>query len=255
MTDAPLPSPSHLGDLTPEEEEKFRIHSRIDILYTLRKIMRRNMLITFYFDQGNQFILTSILSVDDKTDQLIIDCGNDQELNKLALESTELTFITSLDRIKIEFSSNQINEIEFEDRYVFAIKLPTTLIRIQRRNHYRIPTPIIVPITCIVPIPDQNTQIKAEITIIDISCGGVGVIDHHPAISSEPGITYHNCQIDLPGIGRIFTTIQVKNTYEMTLKNGTTRKRAGCEFIDLPIEIEAMIQRYVTMKEQSRITP
>jgi len=253
MTDASVHNP--IENLTPEEEEKFRIHSRIDILYNLRKIMRRNMLISFYFDQSNQFILTSILDVDDKTDKLIIDCGNDQELNKQALNSTKLTFITSLDRIKIEFTSNQISEIEFEDRIVFAVNLPTSLIRIQRRSHYRIPTPIISPIKCIIPVSDHGELIKAEITLIDISCGGIGVIDHHPVISFEPDITYQNCQIDLPGIGCIFTTIKVKNTYEMTLKNGRTCKRAGCEFINLPVEMEAMIQRYVTLKEQSRITP
>jgi len=253
MTDAA--GPSHSGSFAPVNEENFRIYSRIDILYILRKIMRKNMLITFYFDKSNRFILTSILEIDDKTDEIIIDCGNDCELNKLALASKELIFITSLERIKIEFASNQIRAFEFEDRYVFAVKLPKSLIRIQRRNHYRIPTPIIVPIKCIVPIPDQNASVKAEITLIDISCGGIGVIDHHPVISFEPGITYHNCQIDLPEIGRILASIQVKNTYEMTLKNGKTCKRAGCEFINLPLEMEAMIQRYVTMKEQSRITP
>lgn len=253
MTDTSVST--YLEDLTPEEEEKFRINNRIDILYILRKIMRKNMLITFYFDQSNRFILTSILDVDDKTNEVIIDCGNDLELNKQALESIELIFITSLDRIKIEFTSNKIKEIEFEDRYVFAVKLPTSLIRIQRRDHYRIPTPIIAPIKCVVPVSDQHASIKAEITLIDISCGGIGVIDHHPVISFEPGIIHHNCRIDLPEIGCVFATIQVKNTYEMTMKNGKTCKRAGCEFINLPLEMEAMIQRYVTMKEQSRITP
>jgi c-di-GMP-binding flagellar brake protein YcgR len=245
---------SYSTDLSPEEEN-FRIRTKIDILYILRNVMRKNMLTTLYFDNTNRFILTSILDIEEKTDEIIIDYGADPRFNRLALASTDLTFVTSLDRIKIEFKSTQIRKIEFEDHYAFAVKLPDYLIRFQRRNHYRIPTPIIVPIKCIIPIPNQHASVKAEITLIDISCGGIGVIDHHPAISFDPGTIYHHCQINLPGIGRIIAAIQVKNTYEMMLRNGKTCKRAGCEFIDLPTEMEAMIQRYVTLKDQTRKTP
>ncbi|MBX3628614.1 MAG: flagellar brake protein [Nitrosomonas sp.] len=246
---------SHLTCLTPEEIEKFRIHRKIDMLYILRKIMQKNMLITLYFDKSNHFILTSILDINDKTDELLIDSGHDQKLNQLALASMDLTFITSLDRVKIEFTSNRIRETLFEDQYAFTVKLPDSLIRIQRRNHFRIPTPIITPIKCVVPLPNQEVPVKAEITLIDISCGGIGVIDHHPVVSFEPGMIYDNCQINLPEIGCIISAIQVKNTHEMTLKNGKTCKRAGCQFINLSLEMETMIQRYITLKEQASITP
>ena len=151
------------------------------------------MLITLYFDKTNRFILTSILDIEEITDEIIIDCGTNPRHNRLALTSTDLTFVTSLDRIKIEFKSTQIRKIEFEDRYAFAVKLPDYLIRFQRRNYFRIPTPIIVPIKCVIPIPDQTAPVKAEITLIDISCGGIGVIDHHPVISFDPGTIYHHC--------------------------------------------------------------
>lgn len=245
---------SNPSDLIPEEEN-FRIRTKIDILHILRNVMRKNMLITLYFDTTNRFILTSVLDIEENADEIIIDCGANPRYNRLASASTDLTFVTSLDRIKIEFKSTRIRKIEFEDRYAFAVKLPDYLIRFQRRNYFRIPTPIIVPIKCVIPIPNQAAPVKAEITLIDISCGGIGVIDHHPVISFDPGIIYHHCQINLPEIGSIIATIQVKNTYEMMLRNGKTCKRAGCEFINLPAEMEAMIQRYVTLKDQTRKTP
>lgn len=245
---------SHLAVLIPEEEN-YRIHARVDILYILRKILQKNTLVTFYFNQNNSFMLTSLLGIDVGTNEMIIDCGLNSRFNQLALASADLTFITSLDRIKIGFSSTRIRAVEYEDRNVFAVEIPHTLVRVQRRRHFRITTPITSPIKCIIPRTDQDKPSKTEITLIDISCGGIGVIEHQPRVSFEPGTMHHNCIINLPEIGRIKATIQVKNTYVMTLKNGKTCKRAGCQFINLPVEMEAMIQRYVTLKEQSQITP
>ena len=239
----------------PNEIETCRLHSKIDIVHILQEIMQKNTLVTLYFDQSNRFILTSIIAIDDKKDEILVDYGVESEFNELALKSTNLTFITSQNRIKIEFNCNYIRTTQFKNRDVFAAKLPESLIRMQRRSYYRIPTPITKPLKCIIPIPKKEVPFKAEITLIDISCGGIGVIDHHPVISFEPGITYHNCQINLPEFGSITATIEVKTTYEITLKNGQLCKRAGCQFIDLPTEMETMIQRYITKQEQTRITP
>lgn len=243
------------SDSSPNEIETCRIHSKIDIVHLLQEIMQKNTLVTLYFDQSNRFILTSIIAVNNKKDEMLIDYGVEPEFNELALKSTNLIFITSQNRIKIEFDCNQIRTTLFENRDVFAVKLPESLIRMQRRSYYRIPTPITKPLKCIIPIAKKEVPFKAEITLIDISCGGIGVIDHHPVISFEPGIIYHNCQINLPEFGSITASIEVKTTYEITLKNGQLCKRAGCQFIGLPTEMEAMVQRYITKHEQSRITP
>ncbi|PTN13130.1 flagellar brake protein [Nitrosomonas aestuarii] len=243
----------HDSKSLPHKDEVYRIYSKIDILYILRDMMQKNTLITLYFDRSNQFILTSILALDENKNEMLIDVGAEPKFNEAALASKHLTFITSQNRIKIEFTCDQIKTKQFEGRSAFAVELPASLIRMQRRNYFRISTPTTKPLKCIIPLQTRDTPTKAEITLLDISCGGIGVIDHHPVIHFDPGVSYHNCQIDLPGTGRITTTIQVKNTYEITLKGGQTCKRAGCQFIDLPKSMEIMIQRYITKQEQTRI--
>ncbi|MCB1986723.1 MAG: flagellar brake protein [Burkholderiales bacterium] len=240
---------------SPDEIETCRIYSKIEVFHILQEIMKKNTLVTLYFDQSNRFILTSIIGIDNNQDEMLIDYGVEPEINELTLKSTNLTFITSQNRIKIEFTCNQIRRAHYENRDVFAVKLPESLIRMQRRSYYRIPTPITKPLKCIIPIPQKEVPFKAEITLIDISCGGIGVIDHHPVISFEPGIIYHDCQINLPGFGSITATIEVKTTYEITLKNGQLCKRAGCQFIDLPTGMETTMRRFITKQEQTRIAP
>lgn len=233
-------------------DENFTIHSEIEILYILRKIMQKNTLVTLYFNQGNQFILTSILAINTKRKEMLMDYGIDEALNKIALEKDKLIFITSQDRIKIEFACNTIRRVKFEDHDAFVVNIPDAIIRMQRRNHFRIATPISKPLKCTIPLSGESEKESAEITLLDISCGGIGVIDHHPVVSFDPGTVYDDCLINLPEIGTIKTSLEVKNTYEMTLKNGLACKRAGCEFISISETMRASVQRYIIKLEQQR---
>ncbi|PSJ18387.1 flagellar brake protein [Nitrosomonas supralitoralis] len=240
--------------LSPEEKsEKFRINSEIDILFILRGIMQADSLITLYPDYESDFILTSILAINSDKKEMLIDYGiNDKHCQK-ALHSKELVFVTTQNRVKIEFVCDQIKKIQFNNKDAFLVNIPKMLLRIQRRNHFRITTPIVKPLKCVIPIPGKNAaNHKAEVALLDISCGGTAVIDQHPIINFDPGIIYNNCQISLPEIGIITVNIQVKNTYEITLRNGQNCMRAGCQFINLAAGMEAMIQRYIIKQEQNR---
>ncbi|MBA2484478.1 MAG: flagellar brake protein [Nitrosomonas sp.] len=233
-----------------EKDKNFRIHSKADIHAIIRDIMQRNTLVTVYFDQGNNFILTSILTIDTERDEMVIDYGIDERLNRMALNSKRITFITSQNRIKVEFACDSLRKIHFEGDDAFVVNMPDTLVRMQRRNFFRVTTPTINPLKCVIPFPIDDESDIAEVTLLDISCGGIAVIDHHPKISFDPGTVFENCQILLPNIGTIIANIQVKNTYEITLRNGLACKRAGCEFIRLPASMFALIQRYIVKLEQ-----
>lgn len=233
-----------------ERDKNFRIHSKPDIHAILRDIMQRNTLVTIYFDQSNNFILTSILAIDSEHNEMVVDYGINEKFNQSALRAERITFVTSQNRIKVEFTCDNIKKIHFEGNDAFIVNLPDSLVRMQRRNFFRISTPTVNPLTCAIPLPIDYESDTAEVTLLDISCGGIAVIDHHPSVSFDPGTIFENCQILLPKVGAIIVNIQVKNTYEITLRNGLACKRAGCEFIGLPAHMFALIQRYIIKLEQ-----
>lgn len=236
-----------------EVEESFRIHSPTDIIFILRKIMQGNSLITLYPGIDDDFILTALLAIDPQNGQIIVDYGSDEKTCQQALQSKELIFVTIQNQVKVEFTCDRIRKIQFEGKDAFAVNMPKSLLRIQRRSNFRISTPITKPIKCAIPIPGKTPPSKAEVALLDISCGGFAVIDQHPVINFDPGVVYENCQIILPEIGTVTANIQVKNTYEITLRNGQNCLRAGCQFINLPHSMEAMIQRYITKQEQEQM--
>ena len=235
-----------------ERYENFRIFSTVDILFILRRLQQENSLITLYLGYGNSFFLTTILNINDDKKEIVIDYGTNEKISQQALQSKELIFVTMQNKIKIEFTCDKIKKSEFEGKNAFTVNIPKSLLRIQRRNSFRISTPTARPLKCIIPAPDKDKLTPIELILLDISCGGIGVIDQCAAINFELEATFQNCQIALPDIGTVQTTIKIKNTHPMTLHNGHTCQRAGCEFVGLPAKTEAMIQRYIVKQEQMR---
>jgi c-di-GMP-binding flagellar brake protein YcgR len=56
----------------------------------------------------------------------------------------------------------------------------------------------------------------------------------------------------LPDVGAIVTTLQIRNSLDMTLLNNKSNRRLGCQFIDIPRPMLAQVQRYITKLERER---
>ena len=235
-----------------ERYENYRIYSTVDIHFILHRINQETSLITIKIEYGNSDFLTTKLKIKDDKKEIVIDYGTNEKISQQALQSKELIFVTMQNKIKIEFTCDKIKKSEFEGKNAFTVNIPKSLLRIQRRNSFRISTPTARPLKCIIPAPDKDKLTPIELILLDISCGGIGVIDQCAAINFELEATFQNCQIALPDIGTVQTTIKIKNTHPMTLHNGHTCQRAGCEFVGLPAKTEAMIQRYIVKQEQMR---
>ena len=230
--------------------DRYIIDSGLEIVFILRAIMQKNTLVSLYFDQGNNCILTLILDIDAERGKMVLECGANEKFNRQALTAGKLVFVTSQNEVKVQFVCHSIEEIQFGGRSAFSVGIPESLLRMQRREYFRITTPAVNPLKCTIPLA-AGAGI-AEVVLLDISCGGIGIMDHHPKIDFEPGAIFENCTIVLPGIGTLNVAIRVRTTFEDTLRNGFTCKRAGCEFVAAPENILAMIQRYVIRLQRER---
>lgn len=232
-----------------DEYAKYLVSSRQEIAQILRALSRQNEMVTAYFKQGNEFFLTSIIAVDPTSGHLIVDCGSEAETNHRALTADKIVFVTNLDRIKIQFSTSALTQITHEARPAFRTPLPTSLLKLQRREYYRLVTPMRTPLHCIIPDLDGA---KFEVTVADISVGGVGISGLPPERSLEKGQKLSHCRIALPEEGTVVATLEVRNLQQSTLRSGELVLRAGCYFIDIPAAHQAMIQRYIIRIDRER---
>jgi c-di-GMP-binding flagellar brake protein YcgR len=221
----------------------------VEIVQVLRALAKSSELVTAYFEHGQQFFLTSVVGVEPGGDALFLDYGIDAEINRRALQASRVVFVTSQDRVKVQFATGPLQAVEFNGRPTFRTQLPTSLLKLQRREYYRLATPLRAPLSCVIPAADGS--IEASVT--DISVGGVGVSGFPPAHPLAPGNQYAGCRMALPGEGALLTTLEVRSVQDVTLRSGTVVKRAGCRFVGLPASQQAMIQRYITRVERERV--
>ncbi|MDR2614560.1 MAG: flagellar brake protein, partial [Candidatus Accumulibacter sp.] len=72
-------APQFEVELTNARYNQYLLYSRTEILAVLRSIIQRGMLITVYFDQGRYFFLTSIIALQAKNTEIILDIGSDEK--------------------------------------------------------------------------------------------------------------------------------------------------------------------------------
>ncbi len=233
---------------------RYMLYSRTEIVFVLRAMQKKGSMATIYFDHGKHFFLTALIDIDERNDQLIIDRGGDEEINRWALSADQLLCTANVDKIKIQFSLAGIKPFQHEGREVFATKMPRSLLRLQRREYFRLDTPQGNPIICHGKASrEDGTEIGLNLPLLDISGGGVGMLAPIEAESLVTvGKTLHRCRMDIPEEGTIQVNLVVRNSRTFSMRNGQPQLRIGCEFVDLPGSRLSMIQRYITRIERER---
>jgi flagellar brake protein len=247
--DKPANGPLRLESV--DNDEKYRIFSEKGIASILRSMKHHNTLATGYFDDSDDFMLTTVIHVDAEEGEMVLDYGTDEASNQQALKTGTLSVVAFLDQVKIQFVCHGIEKIQFDERDAFLAQIPETLLRIQKREFYRIETPALSPVKCIIPLTEGDKPETAEVVLEDISCGGIAVIDPRASIDFEVGTRYRNCLIELPEVGTAKVDLRVKHVSESS-RGSNKVQRARCEYIDTLDSMLSLIQRYISKLEQKR---
>jgi c-di-GMP-binding flagellar brake protein YcgR len=234
---------------------RFLLRSRPEVLFVLRSLIPKASMITVHFDHGKSFLLTTLLAISTDNEGLIFDIGSDEEMNRKALAATgKLILTTSIDKVKVQFSLSKLTSIQHEGRTAFRSGLPAEVLRLQRREYFRLSTPIATPVRCVIPMQRADgTALTTEVPLIDISGGGVGLMVMPAQKELFPiGVVFRDCRMTLPDEGILSATLGLRNSFEVTTRTGTPYLRVGCEFIDLPGSRLSLVQRYITRIERER---
>lgn len=249
MTDATT-EPAIPAFLESSEYDQFMLRDPAEIRMVLRGLFDRLARITVFFNAGQDMLLTMLVAVE--KDHLVLDFGPDENINRKAIAADRHFCVSQLDKVRVQFVLRGFARIDHEGRPAFRAPLPDGVLRLQRREFYRLVTPIVRPLKCLVPIPQPPGTIPHEATIFDISGGGVGLAAPPEGLPFAPGMSFSDCRIELPEVGTVVCTVKVCSLFEVTLRNGAVVRRAGCGFVDLPGPMMTLIQRYIIKVERER---
>jgi c-di-GMP-binding flagellar brake protein YcgR len=147
---------------------------------------------------------------------------------------------------------NQLVRVLIKGEAALRADIPPSLIRLQRREYYRMETPVSNPVRAIIPLPPELGAGTGVFPLHDISCGGIAILDNKMQLSTTIGEQLSNCRIELPEIGPVTVSLEIRNSLDLTLLNNKTNRRLGLQFVDISRGGMAGVQRYITKLERER---
>ena len=238
----------------PAQFASYFLETPREIAFYLNALWQRGSLLTAHLDQGQQFFLTTIVAVDEENEAIFLDPPQSRDLNTAALAARQLTFIANLDRVKIEFRLGAVQERSVDGRTTLRAASPDKLLRLQRREFFRLEPPLSHPLHCQVTLPKANgATLTHNLRVIDISGGGISLTAPTSLIDEcYPDQHLQDCRLEIPGEGVILLNLRVRKAVEYSASNGLHNLRIGCEYVDLAGSRLAMIERYITRIERER---
>jgi c-di-GMP-binding flagellar brake protein YcgR len=161
--------------------------------------------------------------------------------------------MTRLDHVRLQFSLSAPQPLEYAGRPALRAPVPDSVLRLQRREFFRLPTlQSVAPVCTITNAAPDGTQKSVAVRILDISGGGLAILVPPKELEFAPGVEFKDCTLQLPDGDPLKVRLIVRNLYEVERPNGTKVWRAGCQFVGHLGAAAARIQRYLFKIERDR---
>ena len=259
MTNPPNPSGSTptaphrtLADFLPGDQySQYLLTGKNEMFAVCRGLSDNVSLISMIFNGGHDMVLTTLISWGDNG--LLLDFGASEEMNQAALKADKLFCSAQLDKVEIQFILRGVRRVVVDGRPTFHAPLPESILRLQRREYFRLLTPIVNPLRCKIRCNDAaGSPMSLSAQLVDISVGGVCLAGLPADLPLDTSTEFVDSSIDLPEGGSIVATLRLRWLTEIVSRSGVPSKRAGFEFIRLPHAKSTLIQRYITKTERDR---
>lgn len=232
------------------EEQPYVVQNLKEIIQILTELAKQKASFQVSFDDGGDHTngyLTTVIEVDAKNHAIHLDVGVDEAFNSKMLASNHVIF-TKNDGVKIKWASANLSMVTLKDGRAIKIAIPLSLVRLQRREFFRLSTPIINPAPCKIPvhdISDSQSEQALDLALVDVSLGGVGVVVADPLHAAiVQGASFDGCEISFPEFGSTSLKLEVKNIIPMKLKDGSIKYRIGFQYVKPSRNSEELIRRY-----------
>jgi c-di-GMP-binding flagellar brake protein YcgR len=229
-----------------EIEDKYFLLSQVEILSVLNELAHRREPVSVYFNAGQHFILTVLLSA--RPDGLVFDLGGDEKANLILAKAQQCVFMGFPDGVKVQFTGLNPERFMWGDQEAFWVPIPERMVRLQRRDSYRILLPIVkAPHAKLV---DDDAKIIGNWIMHDLSVAGFGIFTEGEP-SFKIGDRIPQVTIDIAAKSPLFCPVIVRHiTFIERTRLG--KYQVGFSFVDLSHVMDIAIQKTILNIEYER---
>jgi c-di-GMP-binding flagellar brake protein YcgR len=230
-----------------DDDARYDVSSPLEIVSLLRRLQASRALVTVH--SGGRFFVTAVLAVEVAEGSVVFDYGIDPDVTRSMLAQNRLVFRSSLDHIQIQFAATEARTIIFDHGTAFRVPIPTTLIRLQRREFYRLRIPHGHPLVCEFA-PEKvegGSRQPLFLSVYDLSCGGLALARYPDGLNPAPGRSFYDTTLRLPDLPVVTADLEVVHVQPGSLG---VPPRFGCRFLRTSDRAATLIQRYIHRMER-----
>ncbi len=252
LDEAPARAPGRFAAAAADDDERFKVRSPLEILSILRALEAQRELVTVYFGGERDFVVTMVLAVHPELEQLVLDFGAEPRTNVRLMAAGRLLVSSQLAQIRIQFWTSRPETTMFEGLPAFRVCLPSELLRLQRRQYYRVRVPARENLRCHLPATREGDP-PVRVRVVNLSCGGAALTDLPADMRITPGARLAPCTLGVDDGEPLTATFEIVRVAEVPHASGPASRLAGIQFIDLAASDRARIQRTINRLERDDI--
>ena len=220
------------------------------IAQLLQELQRRQLPISIRLEDNDVWCASSVLAVEADASRLVLDASAAESVNICLERGKPVHVHAQLDRVDVRFVLARLARQTFQERKAFAAPLPERVLHLQRRELYRLATPLSEWPWCEVSHTTDAPPVRMRVA--DIGSGGMALLHELPADTLPVGTMLHECKLQIPGGAALLVDVRVCNERTVQRPDGSTQRRTGVAFENLPQSAQNHISRYIFSVDRLR---
>jgi len=231
-----------------QNDSSYSIRNSKLIISNLSLLVKNKCLFSVHFGEHDESFITTIIDFNQKDNSIIFDYGPKENLNQRLLSATKVTFKTDFSGIKVSFDGSTLERTVYDGAPAFIMPVPESLFWMQRREFYRVKSPISNSSHCQLMLKDRD---PISLELYDISLTGFSMLNVSKEISDllPPGARFSQSKLILSELGEGIVSFEVCAKNIINPDKLKKLQKIGCKFTRVTPAFEAVIQRYMQQIE------
>jgi len=222
----------------------FSIQNPKQIVSHLSLLVKNKCLLSARFGANNESYITTLLSVNEGNNTVVLDYGPKEDLNQRILNAGKVSFDTDYNGIKVSFAGTELKKIAHKGDSAFSMSIPRSLYWMQRREYYRVKSPLSKTSYCQLIVEGRE---PVNLKLYDISLTGFAMLNVSKEVSDLliPGTSFSQCKLILSEAGESPISFEICAKYIINPDKPQKIQKIGCKFNKITRSVEEVIQRYM----------
>lgn len=241
---------SNAAPMDLDDAARYVLHDPREIARVLQSLADAGALISAHVMPGGLPCPTALLDVD-ADGNVLIDGNQLESVNQRIASAHHLACVSQLDRIRIQFRLQGLVRVDNDGRAAFSAPAPESLLKLQRRELYRlqlVPGP-----TVLLEVPPVEAEAKPlQLRVLDLSGGGLALsVRDDDETRFRPRSMLSGCRLRLPDSEPVAVQLEITHVSRREPVAGASL-RAGCRFVGLSPQAEKQVLQYIFRVERQR---